>query len=142
MKKLWNLGLNLYKKYEEGINYLFWGFTSFVLNILLFYLLTNVCHIQELITNVISWIVCVIFAYFTNRMFVFKSQNKDMQSAGTEFIQFISARIGTLILEEVIIFVGITLLHGNNMITKLTGQVLVIVSNYILSKIWIFRKKL
>ena len=141
MKKLWNLGFNLYKKYEEGINYLFWGFASFVLNMILFYLLANVCHIQELITNIISWIACVIFAYFTNRMFVFKSQNKDMQSAGTEFIQFISARIGTLILEEVVIFIGITLLHGNNMIVKLIGQVLVIVSNYILSKIWIFKKK-
>ena len=74
-------------------------------------------------------------------MFVFKSQNKDIQSAGTEFVQFISAIIGTLILEEIVIFVGITLLHGNNMIVKLIGQVLVIVSNYILSKIWIFKKK-
>ena len=74
-------------------------------------------------------------------MFVFKSQNKDMQSAGTEFIQFISARIGTLILEEIVIFIGIGLLHGNNMIVKLIGQVLVIVANYILSKIWIFKKK-
>ena len=74
-------------------------------------------------------------------MFVFKSQNKDMQSAGTEFIQFISARIGTLILEEIVIFIGITLLHRNNMIVKLIGQVLVIASNYILSKIWIFTKK-
>lgn len=141
MKKLWDFGWGIYKKYEEGINYLIWGFIAFLLNVVLFYLLVNVCYMQELIANVISWVICVIFAYFTNRVFVFKSQNKDAQSVGKEFMQFVGARVGTLLLEEAVILIGITLLHGNNMIVKLIGQVLVIVSNYVLSKLWIFKEK-
>ena len=85
--------------------------------------------------------ICVIFTYFTNRTFVFKSQNKGTKDAGKEFIQFVSARLGTLVLEELVIFVGITLLGANSMIVKFLGQVLVIVSNYFLSKLWIFKKK-
>lgn len=141
MKKLWDFCWGMYKKYEEGINYLIFGFAAFVLNMVLFYLFVDVCHLQELIANIIAWIICVIFTYFTNRVFVFKSQNKDAQSVGKEFTQFVGARLGTLLLEEAVIFVGITLLHGNNMVIKLIGQVLVIVSNYVLSKLWIFKEK-
>jgi putative flippase GtrA len=59
----------------------------------------------------------------------------------TEFVQFVGARLGTLLLEEAVILVGITLLHGNTMLVKLIGQILVIVSNYVLSKLWIFKEK-
>ncbi len=141
IRKLWDFGWGMYKKHEEGINYLIFGFVAFVLNMVLFFLFDDVLHMQELIANVIAWIICVIFTYFTNRVLVFKSQNKDVQSVGREFTQFVGARLGTLLLEEAVIFVGITLLHGNNMIIKLIGQVLVIVSNYVLSKLWIFKEK-
>jgi putative flippase GtrA len=141
MKKLWNFAWGLYKKYEEGINYLIFGFAAFVLNMVLFYLFVNVMGAQELIGNVFSWIICVIFTYFTNRVFVFKSKNKDTASVRTEFAQFVGARLGTLLLEEAVILVGITLLHGNTMLVKLIGQILVIVSNYVLSKLWIFKEK-
>lgn len=134
MQKIWD-------KYKEAISYLFWGFVSFIISIASFYFLANICCLQALIANVISWIICVLFAYATNRTLVFKSQNNDMRSIGREFIQFISARVGTLILEELILFIGITCLHGDNMIVKLIGQVFVIILNYVLSKIWIFKKK-
>lgn len=141
MKKLWDFGWGLYKKYEEAFNYLIWGGIAFFLSMALFYLFANVMGMQELIANIVSWVICVIFTYFTNRTFVFKSQNKGLANMGKEFIQFSSARLGTLVLEELVIFVGITLLHGNNMIVKFIGQVLVIVSNYFLSKLWIFKDK-
>ena len=141
MRKLWDFCFGIYKKYEEALNYLIWGFIAFVLNMVLFYLFEDILHIQELVANGIAWVICVIFTYFTNRTFVFKSQNKRTKDAGKEFIQFVSARLGTLVLEELVIFVGITLLGANSMIVKFLGQVLVIVSNYFLSKLWIFKKK-
>jgi putative flippase GtrA len=141
MKRLWNFGWGLYKKYEEGINYLIFGFAAFVLSVALFWLFVEPLGMQELIGNILSWVICVIFTYFTNRIFVFKSRNKDAASVRAEFVQFVSARLGTLLLEEAVIFVGITLMHGNAMLVKLIGQVLVIVSNYVLSKLWIFKEK-
>lgn len=141
MKKLWDFCWGIYKKYEEALNYLIWGFIAFVLNMVLFYLFDDVMGMQELIANGVAWVICVIFTYFTNRTFVFKSKNKGARDAGKEFVQFVSARLGTLVLEELVIFVGITVLGANNMIVKFLGQVLVIVSNYFLSKLWIFKEK-
>ena len=131
--------LKIYKKYEEAINYLFWGGVAFVLSTVLFYLFANIMDIYEQIANIISWVICVIFTYFTNRTFVFKSKLKGVQNIFNEFKDFVTARLLTLVLENAILFVMIDLLTINNMISKLAGQFVVIVSNYFLSKLWIFK---
>ncbi len=141
MKKLWNWAWGMYRKYQEGIDYLFWGGVAFVLSMVLFYIFANMMMIEEQIANVITWIICVIFTYFTNRIFVFKSKTGDMKSVTKEFVNFVSARLATLVLENVVLFICIDLLLWHNMIAKLVGQFLVIVSNYVLSKLWIFKKK-
>lgn len=132
---------NLWKKYEEAINYLFWGGVAFVLSMVLFYIFANVCNLYEQIANVISWIICVIFTYLTNRTFVFKSKTRGLSQMGKEFVEFVTARLLTLIIENAILFVMIDLLTIHNMIAKFTGQFVVIVSNYFLSKLWIFKAK-
>ena len=129
--------IKLYCKYKEAVNYLFWGFASFLFNMGMFYLLSKVCDVNVLAANIITWILCVIFVYITNRLFVFESKNEKILA---EFLKFMSARVGTLLLEELILFAGITVLHRDEMLVKLTGQVFVIGSNYVLSKLWIFRK--
>lgn len=129
--------IKLYYKYREAINYLFWGFVSFLFSIGMFYLLSKVCRINALTANIVVWVLCVIFVYITNRLFVFESKNEKIL---IEFLRFMSARIGTLLLEEFILFAGITVLQRDEMLVKLTGQIFVIGSNYVLSKLWIFRK--
>ncbi|MDO5305229.1 MAG: GtrA family protein [bacterium] len=129
--------IKLYYKYREAINYLFWGFASFLFNMGMFYLLNRVCGINALTANIAAWILCVIFVYITNRLFVFESKNEKIL---IEFLRFMSARVGTLLLEEFILFAGITVLRKDELIVKLTGQIFVIGSNYVLSKLWIFRK--
>ena len=141
MKKLWNWAWGMYRKYQEGIDYLFWGGVAFVLSMVLFYIFANMMMIEEQIANVITWIICVIFTYFTNRIFVFKSKAGDVKSVAKEFVNFVSARLATLVLENVVLFICIDVLLWHNMIAKLIGQFLVIVSNYVLSKLWIFKKK-
>ena len=58
----------IYKKYKEAIDYLFWGGVAFVLSMVLFYIFANVMNIYEQIANILSWIICVIFTYLTNRV--------------------------------------------------------------------------
>ena len=131
----------LYRKYEEGISYLFWGGMTFLLGMVIFYLFAVKMDMYEQIANVWSWVICVLFAYVTNRTFVFKSKVKGFKNIFIEFKDFISARVLTLVAENILLFILIDLLTMNNMVAKLIGQVMVIVSNYFLSKLWIFKNK-
>lgn len=137
IKRCWDL----YKKYEEGIDYLIFGFLAFVLNYALYYLFESVLHMNYLVATGLSWVLTVIFAYWTNRTFVFKSKNVSKGSLLKEFSSFIGARIATEFLEMGFMYLAVGVMGMNSNIAKLIGQVLVIVSNYFLSKLWIFKKK-
>lgn len=137
IKRCWDL----YKKYEEGINYLIFGFLAFVLNYVLYYLFESILHMNYLVATGLSWVLTVIFAYWTNRTFVFKSQNSSTNSMFKEFMSFIWARIATELLEMGFMYITVGLMEMNSNIAKLIAQVLVIVANYFLSKLWIFKKK-
>lgn len=146
MKNLWTKFKELWKKYEEAINYLIWGGIAFVLSMVLFILFTNpVFHIEwnEVFANSIDWVICVIFTFFTNKFFVFKSKSANVKAFGKEFIEFVIARLFTLLLENAIIWLLCDKIGWNTGLlqtaAKLIGQFVVIVSNYFLSKLWIFK---
>lgn len=139
--------IEIYKKYEEIINYLIIGVLTTVVNLavkyaLLFTVLNASDATQLQIAVVISWVVACIFAYITNRKIVFKSKSKKILK---EFTAFVSARLFTLFLEMLIMFVFVTLLKLNSnlwvVIWSIVAQVVVIVVNYILSKLVIFKKE-
>ena len=136
----------LYIKYKEIINYLIFGVLTTLVNlitkyILLFTILDPTNGFQLQIAIIISWIVAVIFAYFTNRKFVFESKNENKLK---EFINFVVARIATLLLEMFIMWFFVTLLKLNSdlyiVIFTLVAQVSAIIGNYIFSKLFVFRK--
>lgn len=135
--------LALYKKYKEVINYLVFGVLTTILTLLIYYGLTytimdpnNALMLQG--ANIISWVVAVIFAYITNRKFVFESKSNNIIR---ECVSFFGARIVTLIMDMIIMFVGVTVFKGNDKIFKLISQIVVIVSNYVFSKLFVFKKK-
>ncbi len=130
----------LYFKYKEVINYLFFGGCTFLVSIISFYLFNKVCGFNEHIANVISWILAVSFAYITNKKYVFESKTNEKKDLLREIGSFVSARLLTLVMEEIILFIGVNLLHIDSMIVKIVAQVVVIVSNYFLSKLFIFKK--
>ena len=130
----------LYFKYKEVINYLFFGGCTFLVSIISFYLFNKVCGFNEHIANVISWILAVSFAYITNKKYVFESKTSEKKDLLREISSFVSARLLTLVMEEIILVVGVNLLHIDSMIVKIIAQVVVIVSNYFLSKLFIFKK--
>jgi putative flippase GtrA len=134
----------LYNKYKEIVNYVIVGGLTTVVSLAVYYALVltvldpdNAVQLQ--IANVISWIAAVTFAYFTNRRFVFESKTKGEEQT-KEVISFYSARLGTLLMDMGIMFVGKTVLHINDKIVKLFVQVVVMVANYVISKLLVFKK--
>lgn len=137
--------LNIYQKYKELVNYLIFGVLATIVSLgvkyaLLFTLFDASNSVQLQISVIISWIAAVLFAYFTNRNFVFKSKN---QNKLKEFASFIVARISTLLLEMLIMWFFVTLLRLDSdlyvIIFTLISQFAVIVGNYIFSKLFVFK---
>ncbi|MBR2578320.1 MAG: GtrA family protein, partial [Erysipelotrichaceae bacterium] len=106
----------LYIKYKEVISYLFFGGCTFVVSMVTFYIFNKVLGLNEHVSNIISWILAVLFAYVTNRKFVFESKTSDFKGLVREMVSFFSARLLTLGIEEVIIFVGCNLMHADALI--------------------------
>lgn len=139
MKKLFKYAWDMYKEHEEGINYLIFGFLAFVLNYCLFYVFETWMHIDYMVATALSWLLTVFFAYWTNRTFVFKSKNTGKSNIFKELCSFIGARIATELLELLLMYLMVDLARINSNIAKLIAQAVVIIANYILSKIWIFK---
>ena len=136
----------LYLKYKEIINYLIFGVLTTIVALLtkwalLFTILNASNGIELQIAVILSWIIAVLFAYFTNRKFVFESNNNNKTK---EFISFIMARLATLLLDMFIMWFFVTLLKLNSnlyvIIFTLLSQVLIIIGNYIFSKLFVFKK--
>ena len=143
MKKIWNL----YKKYEEIINYLIFGVLTTLVSLitkwgLLYTILDPTNSLDLQIAIIISWICSVSFAYVTNRLYVFKSENKGILK---EIVSFFGARLLTLGIEMFIMWFFVTYLKMNSdimvFIWTIATQFIIIVLNYIFSKLIVFRKK-
>ena len=130
----------LYKKYKSIILYVFFGGLTTLISICSFAFANSWLKINALIANVISWTCAVTFAYITNRIWVFQSKAKGKQIF-TEALLFYSGRLLTLGIEELIFLVFVTWLHMNSLMIKVIAQIIVLVSNYIISKVLVFRKK-
>lgn len=133
----------IYLKYKELINYLIFGILTTIVSLVTYYLLVFTIldpsnPIQLQIANIISWITCVSFAYITNRIYVFESKNKSILK---EAIKFYSSRILSLIIDMGLMLLFVTILSINDKISKLIVQIVIIILNYILSKLLVFKNK-
>ncbi len=132
-----------FKKYEEIVVYLIVGVLTTALNLLTYYLcvftfLNPQDKVELQMANIIAWIVGVIFAYYANRKYVFKSKNVDVKKEATKFL---GARIVTLLFDMLTMFITVSVLKLNDKIMKLISNFLVILLNYIFSKLLVFKKK-
>lgn len=135
--------MGLYKQYKEIINYLIVGVLTTVVSLGVYYacvltFLDPENAIQLQVANIISWVAAVTFAYFTNRKFVFESKNPDMLKEASAFV---GARVATLLMDMLCMFIMVTCMGWSDKIAKLVVQVIVTVANYVFSKIFVFRKK-
>ena len=130
-----------YKKYKEALLYLFCGGLTFFLSIFLFWFMDNVMHLNELVNNTIDWVICVAFQFFTNRTWVFDGKVETKKDFVKQAGSFTAGRLFTLVVEDLLIYIFITLLGFPKMAVKLAATFVVIVLNYIISKLIVFRKK-
>lgn len=133
----------LYKKYEEIINYLIVGVLTTIVSFATYFICTETFldptkKIELQIANIISWIFAVAFAYFTNRKYVFKSKNKNMLKEASSFV---GSRVISLLMDMFTMFIIVSVLHFNDKIGKIVSQVIVTIANYVLSKLFVFKKK-
>lgn len=149
--------LDKYLKYKELFNYLFFGVLSTVINILTFYICEKIFPSQTgtsivnifginlnsalLINNSIAWVVAVIFAYITNKLWVFESKSFEIKVISKELTSFMLGRVFSLVVEQVILIVFIEQLGMNTFIVKICANFIVIILNFFISKLFAFKKK-
>ena len=135
---------NLYFKYEEIISYLIFGFLTTVVSVVTYYIFANFLFQEKTditvqISNVLSWICAVIFAYITNRKYVFKSKSVGKDKL-KEIFGFFVARVSSLVIDMAMMFVLFSVMHIDDTISKIIVQFVVVIVNYVFSKLFVFKK--
>lgn len=129
---------NLFKRYQSVISYVFFGVLTTLINIVVFDWLRLYMYYQ--VANVIAWFASVLFAFITNKAWVFDSKSLKLGVVVREAISFFIFRGFSLLIDMLIMWVGISLMNGNPLLVKIIDNVVVVILNYFFSKWFIFRK--
>ena len=132
---------NLFRKHYDILVYLIFGVLTTAVNYIVYLPCYNLLHLSSAVSNVIAWAAAVAFAYVTNKPFVFHSHDWSAGTVIPELTKFIGTRLGSGGLETLVLLVFVDMLKGNGNVWKLLTSVLVVVLNYIGSKLLVFRKK-
>lgn len=130
----------LLKKYWDIFSYLFFGVLTTVVNYIVYLPVYNLLGLSAAVSNAIAWVVAVVFAYLTNKPFVFKSHDWSAKTVIPELTKFVSCRVASGLAETLILLVSVDLLGWDGNIWKLVTSVLVVVLNYFASKFLVFKK--
>ncbi len=125
---------------RETMMYIIFGVLTTLVNIGISGILAKVLNVEGNLASTIGIITSILFAYFTNRKWVFNSQAKTMQEKWTEFFKFVLGRGFTMILEVVGVFVLYTVLGLEYMLTKISMTIIVVIINFFISKFFAFKK--
>ena len=132
---------DLLRKYKFIILYGIFGVLTTLINIVSYSLFYSVFGVSNVISNIIAWVLSVLFAFITNKLWVFESKSFEFKLFMAELGNFTLCRLATGVLDLGIMFVGVDLLKGPAMILKVVSNVIVIILNYIMSKLFVFKKK-
>lgn len=132
--------LELIRKYWDVISYLFFGVLTTVVNYIVYLPVYNLLGFSAALSNAIAWAVAVIFAYLTNKPFVFKSHDWSVKTVIPELTKFVTCRAASGVAETLILLVSVDILGWNGNVWKLITSVLVVVLNYFASKLLVFKK--
>lgn len=130
----------LLKKYKDVIPYIFFGVCTTLVNMIVYWLCAHVFLFSVMISTIGAWVLSVLFAYVTNRKYVFHSAANGLEEIAKEVTSFFSCRLLTGCIDLLCMFVFVDVLQMNDMFIKVMANVLVIVLNYVASKVFIFKK--
>ena len=133
--------MELVKKHWDIVTYLVFGVLTTVVNYAVYLPCYNLLGLSATISNIIAWVAEVAFAYLTNKPWVFKSHDWSMKVVLPELSKFVACRVGSGVLETGMIFVFVDLMGINGNVFKLITSVLVVILNYIGSKLLVFKNK-
>lgn len=128
---------NIIQKNKEIIMYLVFGVLTTVVNIVVYYIFSNLLHMNYLFSNAMAWFLSVLFAYVTNRKYVFDSKNNQIIK---EAISFFCSRLATGIMDMMLMWFLVNFNIVNDVVAKVFVNVIVVILNYILSKLVVFKK--
>lgn len=128
-----------YNKYREVLLYLFFGGCTTLVNIVSFFLL-RLFNLSLYPSNVLAWLLAVLFAYLTNKLFVFESKGKSKKEVTKECLSFFGFRLLSLVFDMGIMYLLINILSWNELLAKVLSNIFVIIVNYLFSKLFIFKK--
>ena len=126
---------------RETITYLIFGVLTTAINYGIYHLMDKFTELEPVVYNIVAWTVAVIFAFFTNKLFVFESKSFKSTVVFREFLTFVSARIISLLLEEAFLALTVKVMGIHELIAKVIISVIVVIVNYFASKFLVFRKK-
>jgi len=128
------------KKFREVFLYLIFGGITTVINILVFFLFVKLFSFNYQIGNIVAWFVAVVVAFITNKLFVFESKNENKKDDTRELISFFFFRILSLGIDMIVMYLMVQALSIDDMISKVVANIIVIIVNYLFSKLFIFKK--
>ena len=128
---------NIIQTNKEIIMYLVFGVLTTVVNIVVYYIFSNLLHMNYLFSNAMAWFLSVLFAYVTNRKYVFDSKNNQIIK---EAISFFGSRLATGIMDMMLMWFLVNFNIVNDVVAKVVVNVIVVILNYILSKLVVFKK--
>jgi putative flippase GtrA len=128
-------------KYKGLILYVIFGVLTTIINIATYAVCYRVIGIANVPSDIIAWVVGVAFAFITNKLYVFGSKSMDMKTLFPELTKFVAARLATGVLDVIIMYIGVDVMHGPDVILKVASNVIVIILNYVLSKLVVFKKQ-
>ena len=132
---------DLLRKYKFIILYGIFGVLTTLINIVSYSLFYSVFGVSNVISNIIAWVISVLFAFITNKLWVFESKSFEFKLFVAELGNFTLCRLATGVLDLGIMFVGVDLLKGPAIILKVVSNIIVIILNYVMSKVFVFKKK-
>ena len=131
----------LLAKHTEEVNYIITGFSTTGINYAVYALMYYVIKLPNVPSTVIAWICSVTFAFFTYKLFVFKSKSMEARTVLKEAAGFVGGRLGSGAVDVGIMYLGVDLLHLFPMFVKVCSTAVTMVINYLVSKFLIFKKK-
>ena len=131
----------LYEKYKDLIPYAFFGVLTTVVNTVVYWLCAHPLGMPVVPSTVIAWFLAVLFAYLTNRKWVFHSEAVTRREKVREILSFYGCRLATGVIDWLCMYVFVDLFHLNDVAVKVAVNILVIILNYIASKLLVFKKK-
>lgn len=139
---MWNKLWSLYRKYEDFVRYVFFGCCTTAVNYAVYFLSYYLFKIPNVPSDILAWIISVLFAFVTNKLFVFQSRTKKLKVVLFEFVSFVGCRALSGVVDVWLMHLTVDSLHLNAAVMKVAVSVVVAIMNYIASKLLVFSRRI